>query len=50
MKMIVDFQDFALVGKENAKERKAISCPNIVVKLVENVVEVSKLSLSRFSA
>ena len=41
--MIPDLQDFALVGKENVKEHKAISCPNTVVKLVENVVEVSKL-------
>ena len=43
MKMISDLLDFALVGKENVKEHKAISCPNTVVKLVENVVEVSKL-------
>ena len=43
MKMTADLLDFAPVGKQNAKERKAISCLNIVVKLVENVVEVSTL-------
>ena len=43
MKMIADLLDFVPVGKENAKEPKAISCLNIVVKHVENVVEVSKM-------
>ena len=40
MKTITVLHDFALDGKENAKDHKVTSWPNIVVKPVRSVEDV----------